>query len=266
MAESAAASPSLPAAGNPLLNTLRVGGVPEHFNHLWTIASDRGLFEKYGVRVAWSVQALGTGEMIAGIHRGDLDVIVALTEGVITNAALQPQGPAAAAAAAGAASGLAAAATRTMGMGGLRILGTYVQSPLCWAVSCGPHRDAAPLRESLDALRSQTWAISRPGSGSHLMAFVLARARGWDTRPDAGDLKFKVGGDIHGLIAAVSPPPSGSSEGGGEAPAAAADLFMWETFMTKQWHDKGVIQRVGEFYTPWHVRLVCRFCIAVRCL
>lgn len=144
-------SGSKPAADNgggrpPVFNTLRVGGVPEHFNHLWVLAQERGLFEKHGVRVAWTVQRCGTGEMIASVHRGDLDVVVALTEGVIADAAKHPTGPAP-----GGKEG-----------DGLRILGTYVQSPLCWAVSCGPQRpDAAELSASLDGLRGKSWAISR---------------------------------------------------------------------------------------------------------
>jgi len=218
------------------LNTLRVGGVPEHFNHLWTIAQEQKLFEKHGVRVAWTVQRCGTGEMISSIHRNDLDVIVALTEGVVTDSAKNPTG-------------------RSNG-GRLEILGTYVQSPLCWAINCGPHRDPSTLNGSLDDLKGKTWAISRFGSGSHLMAYVLAQSRGWDTRGGA-DLKFKVAGDIHGLIKSVSIP-----EDADEAdPASESDLFMWETFTTKPWHDKGVLQRVGEFYTPWFGAISSAACV-----
>jgi sulfonate transport system substrate-binding protein len=247
------------------VNVLRVGGVPEHFNILWSIAAERGLFEKHGIRVDWTVQSKGTGEMITSLRNDTLDVVVALTECILTDAAatmLQQKEEAIAAALSPVvlpAASTAAATTKRMG---LKILGTYVQSSLCWAVSCGPQCDGAALQSSLDTLKGKTWAISRFGSGSHLMAYVLAQSRGWDTRADAGDVKFHVAGDIHGLIKAVSLPVQPAEEGGGGGggggvggggAAAAADLFMWETFTTKPYHDKGVVQRVGEFYTPWCV-------------
>ena len=35
------------------MQTIRVGGVPEHFNAPWHIAKSRGLFEKAGVDFVW---------------------------------------------------------------------------------------------------------------------------------------------------------------------------------------------------------------------
>lgn len=41
--------------------TLKVGGVPEHFNYPWHMAIERKIFEKHGVHVEWVEQKLGTG-------------------------------------------------------------------------------------------------------------------------------------------------------------------------------------------------------------
>lgn len=48
--------------------------------------------------------------MITNLKQGKLDVIVALTEGIVADIARGSD---------------------------MRILGTYVESPLCWAISCG---------------------------------------------------------------------------------------------------------------------------------
>lgn len=50
------------------LPTLRIGGVPEHFNYPWHLALERGLFEKNGVKVQWVDQPLGTGQMITSVR------------------------------------------------------------------------------------------------------------------------------------------------------------------------------------------------------
>ncbi len=71
------------------------------------------------------------------------------------------------------------------------------QSPLCWAVVSG----AQSSLQALDDLKGRTIAISRYGSGSHLMACVLALQRGWDP---AKDLTFHVAGDFASLRNAVN--------------------------------------------------------------
>ena len=40
--------------------------------------------------------------------------------------------------------------------------------------------------------------ISRQGSGSHLMSFVLAEQKEWNV--DSGELKFEILNNIHGLV------------------------------------------------------------------
>jgi ABC-type nitrate/sulfonate/bicarbonate transport system substrate-binding protein len=47
--------------------TIRVGGVPEHFNYPWHLAQELGLFAKRGVQVEWVEQKEGTGQMIKSV-------------------------------------------------------------------------------------------------------------------------------------------------------------------------------------------------------
>jgi len=97
---------------------------------------------------------------------------------------------------------------------------------------------ASDLR-AVDDVRGRRYAISRRGSGSHLMSFVHAREHGWST----DDLDFVVVGTLQGAIDAFA---SGS-----------ADVFFWEKFMTKPLVDSGQFRRVGEFVAPWPAFVVC---------
>lgn len=110
------------------------------------------------------------------------------------------------------------------------MIATFVESPLCWAISSGinsPYHD-------VESLKGAPWAVSRLTSGSHLMAIVLAHQRGWDLEA----LRFEPLGNFEALRRGVN-----------EGRAAA---FMWETFTTKPYHDAAdEIKRIGEITTPW---------------
>ncbi|MFZ4672359.1 MAG: ABC transporter substrate-binding protein, partial [Flavobacterium sp.] len=84
-------------------------------------------------------------------------------------------------------------------------------------------------------------AISRYGSGSHLMAYINAQNQNWNTN----NLQFEIVNTIDGAVEALS---NGN-----------ADYFMWEHFMTKPLVDKGIFRRVADCPTPWPC-----FVIAVR--
>lgn len=191
---------------------LRVGGVPEHFNLPFTYAQ-----AKYPQLFTFIEQKCGTGEMITKLKAGELDVIVALTEGLVSEIAKQQ---------------VLHTTTdhNTTSTNEMKLLGTYVESPLTWAISSG--RDA-PF-ESIQDLQGKKFGISRFTSGSHLMAIVLALQRGWNPNTE---VSFEVKGNFENLRNSVN---DGST-----------DAFMWETFMTKPFHDSNVIKRVGEISTPW---------------
>ena len=129
------------------LQRIRVGGVPEHFNAPWHTASSKGLFAAAGLEVEWTDFPGGTGAMNAALRQGEIDVALALTEGLVVD--LHRGNPS-------------------------KLLGTYVASPLTWGV----HVSASSRFESMADLTGATYAVSRMGSGSHLMACVDAHARG----------------------------------------------------------------------------------------
>lgn len=189
---------------------LKIGGVPEHFNLPWRLAIEEGKFLDIGLHLHWSDMTGGTGQMIRGLETGSIDIAVLLTEG-ITKAILQ---------------GLDA-----------KILGVYVVSPLNWGV----HVPVESEIETPEDVADQTFAISRYGSGSHLMAYVMADQHGWDLE----HLKFNVIGDVYGGLWALE-----NNE---------AQAFLWEKYTTFPFVEQGKCRHVGDVVTPWPC-----FVIAVR--
>ncbi|CAE7824335.1 unnamed protein product, partial [Symbiodinium sp. KB8] len=62
-----------------------VGGVPEHFNLPWYTAVENKEFEAAGVQVDFEEVPGGTGAMMSALREGKIDIVVALTEGIISN-------------------------------------------------------------------------------------------------------------------------------------------------------------------------------------
>merc|ERR1712054_508241 len=89
------------------LGTLRVAGVPEHFNAPFHLASERGLYEEQGVKFEWAMTPEGTGAMAQKLESGAVDMAVMLSEGAVARAATGAP---------------------------LKVVGTYVQSPLRWGI------------------------------------------------------------------------------------------------------------------------------------
>lgn len=194
------------SGSSSLADALRVGGVPEHFNLPWHLAIEAGA--SGAVHVDWRDYASGTGAMLADLVAGKLDLAVLLTEG----------------AALGLARGLPIVA-----------VSLYTQSPLIWGVHTAPE---SPFVD-LGALRGARFAISRTGSGSHLMSLALALAQGWPV----GAQRFVVVGDLNGALAAFR-------EG-------RADVFLWERFTTEPAVEAGRLRRVDDFVAPWAAWTLC---------
>lgn len=192
------------------MKRFKIGGVPEHFNLPWRLAIEEGRFKNANIELHWSDMTGGTGQMIKGLQAGTIDIAVLLTEG-ITRAILK---------------GLDA-----------KIIAVYVQSPLCWGIHVPTDHSISQVND----LDGATFAISREGSGSHLMSYVLAQREGWE--PEA--LAFNVVGDIYGGLWALNH---------GEAQA-----FLWEKYTTQPFVDQLKCKRIGEVYTPWPC-----FVVAVR--
>lgn len=189
---------------------LKIGGVPEHFNLPWRMAIEEGRFREAGIQLHWSDMGGGTGQMIRGLETKSIDVAVLLTEGV-TKAILQ---------------GLDA-----------KIIQVYVTTPLRWGIHV-PYKSEI---QTVDQLENQTFAISREGSGSHLMSYVRASQESWDT----SKLKFKVVGDVYGGLWSLENNES--------------QAFLWEKYTTFPFTEQKKCRYIDEVITPWPC-----FVIAVR--
>lgn len=85
--------------------------------------------------------------------------------------------------------------------------------------------------------------MSRIGSGSYVMGFVLADQRGWLSSSSSSASSSSPYADTVVLDTFANLRRAVNS---GEA-----DFFMWEHFTSKRYYDSGEIRRVGEIYTPW---------------
>ncbi|MDX1331775.1 MAG: substrate-binding domain-containing protein [Robiginitalea sp.] len=181
---------------------VRIVGVPEHFNLPWHLALEEGAFIRRGIDLDWTDVPEGTGKMAGMLNSGETDLAVILTEGLV----------------------------RAVSAGTPAVIAQeYIASPLLWGIHVA---HASPYREE-EALKGKIAAISRFGSGSHLMAYVHARNKKWPL----ADLAFEV---VHTLEGAVEALKTGK-----------ADYFMWEQFTTQPLVDQAVFRRIGVCPTPW---------------
>jgi len=192
------------------MTKINIGGVPEHFNLPWHLTKEEGAYKTEGIDLQWQDFPGGTGAMCQALREGNIDMAIILTEGIVKD---------------------------IIGGNPSKIVQTYIQTPLIWGI----HVDATSKFQSIADIENTTAAISRYGSGSHLMAYVNAQQQGWDIK----DLKFEVIKNLDGAV-------TGLHEG-------TADYFMWEHYTTKPLVTKGTFRRVGDCPTPWPC-----FVIAVR--
>ena len=184
------------------MKTIKVGGVPEHFNLPWHRCIENGKFQDEGIEGIWRDFPEGTGAMCKALRSGEIDVAVILTEGVIRD---------------------------IMNGNPSKIIQTYIASPLIWGI----HVDASSSYKNVQDLEGTKAAISRKGSGSHLMAYVNAQHRNWNI----SELKFEVINNIEGAIEALKKDD--------------AQYFMWEHFTTKPLVDNKTFRLVADCPTPW---------------
>lgn len=189
--------------------------MPEHFNLPWLHLIGGGTLERAGIAARWEDYAGGTGAMVSALDDEALDVAMLLTEGAVSG----------------------------IGRGGhYRIVSAYTQTPLIWGI----HVPVQSPAQQIDDIRGARYAVSRFGSGSHLMSFAHARAQGWPI----DQLRFELVGDLNGAIAAFE--------------QGKADVFLWEKFMTKPVVDAGRFRRIGEFAAPWPAFVICASRRALR--
>ncbi|MEO9476690.1 MAG: ABC transporter substrate-binding protein [Cyclobacteriaceae bacterium] len=178
---------------------IKIGGVPEYFNLPIYNAIEEKAFEKVGLNLKWVTVSEGTGAMARQLATGDLDMAVILTEGITKSIIDGNQ---------------------------CRVIKNYVDSPLIWGVH-SPH-PASPAPFS-----NKNIAISRYGSGSHLMSFVLAKGKKWNVK----DLKFHVTNNLDGARESFR--------------KGETNLFLWEKYTTQPLVDTEEFDRIDQVPTPW---------------
>ena len=192
------------------MKAIKITGVPEHFNLPWHMCIENGEFEEVGIDLQWTDVPEGTGKMCQMLRDKETDIAVILTEGIVKD---------------------------IIAGNDSKIVQIYVKSPLIWGI----HVDANSKFQKISDLENTRAAISRFGSGSHLMSFVNAQNQNWDI----SKLQFEIVNTINGAVEALI--------------SNKADYFMWERFMTKPLVDNGTFRKIADCPTPWPC-----FVIAVR--
>lgn len=184
------------------MKTLRITGVPEHFNYPFRILSKEQPFLNQGIKIEWKEESRGSGQMNLDLRNGDTDIALLLTESFLKDA--EAGNPS-------------------------KMIGYHVISPLIWGIHVGNETDIHCLAD----LKEKKIFVSRMGSGSHLMAMVLAKRENWEV----GELNFELVGNMDGAEKVMK-------KGG-------RGIFLWEKFTTTPMVEKGSMRRIGEIPSPW---------------
>jgi len=185
------------------MTTINIGGVPEHFNLAWYLTLKNGEYKEKGINLRWHDYPSGTGAMCKGLRNDDIDLAVILTEGVVKD--IIEENPS-------------------------KIIQTFVQTPLIWGI----HVAKKSRYKSLEDIRGKKAAISRYGSGSHLMSYINAQNNDWNVEKE---LNFEVINNLEGAVEGLT--------------NEKADYFLWEKFTTKPLVDNDVFRRIGNCPSPW---------------
>lgn len=184
------------------MKKITVTGVPEHFNFPWLQVVEKQPFLDEGIQLVWKNEPKGSGAMNKSLRDGETDIAIVLTESFIKD--------------------------KIEGNPALMI-GFHIESPLIWGI----HGSARSEIDDISQLGHGDFVISRYGSGSHLMAFLLAKREGWNL----DNIDFEVVGDLEGAQEALQD--------------EIHKLFLWEKYTTKPLVDRGIFKRIGEIPTPW---------------
>ncbi|CUS10567.1 unnamed protein product [Tuber aestivum] len=185
---------------------LTIKQLTEHFSTPLHFAEAHGFFTSRSLSITLIPFPSGTGHMVKSLSSGEISIAIGLTEGWISAIA--------------------------NGNSNFKIAGKYVATPLCWAISTGTQQGV----DHVEKLAGGKLGVSRIGSGSYVMGFVLAQANGW-LKEGKEPFEFVVLDDFKGLRDGVN--------------SGKADGFMWEYYTSKRYYDSNEIKNVGEIYTPW---------------
>ena len=151
------------------MKTIKIAGVPEHFNLPWHLSIENKEFEAQNINLQWTDVPEGTGKMCQMLRDGETDIAVILSEGIVKD---------------------------IVAGNSSKIVQVYVESPLIWGI----HVAANSNYKTLADVENTKVAISRLGSGSQLMAYVNAKNQNWDTE----NLQFEIVNTIDGAVEALS--------------------------------------------------------------
>lgn len=184
------------------MKTIKITGVPEHFNYPWKKLIQSQPYLKQGVHLEWIEESRGSGQMNLALREGETDLAIVLTESFMKE---QEAGNPS------------------------KMIGFHVKSPLIWGIHI--HGDSKV--NQLSEIKNPKFLVSRMGSGSHLMAFVLAKREGWKSE----ELAFNIVDNLPGALNTMK--------------AETPEMFLWEKYTTKPFVDNGEMKRIGEVPSPW---------------
>lgn len=183
------------------IKTLRITGVPEHFNYPLRLLERQQPLLKAGIQLIWKEESRGSGQLLQDLKNGDTDLALLLTESFLKDCSTGGQN---------------------------RVLGYHVLSPLIWGIHESPR-----IPSSATVNSKKNFFVSRMGSGSHLMAQVLAAREGWPV----DSLTFQIIDNLDGAVAAYARGEEG--------------VFLWEKYTTSPAVAQGALVRSGELPSPW---------------
>lgn len=184
------------------MKTLRIIGVPEHFNYPFQLLEKDQPFIDQGIQIQWINESRGSGQMTQALRNDEADIAILLTESFLKDVEAGNHS---------------------------KMIGYHVQTPLNWGI----HIRANSMIASLSELKKKHFLVSRMGSGSHLMALVLAKREGWKRE----ELSFQIIGNLDGAKEAMD--------------AGNEGLFLWEKYTTAPMVKNGTMKRIGEVPSPW---------------
>lgn len=156
------------------MKTLRVTGVPEHFNFPWKNVIQNQPFLENDIELEWIDESRGSGQMNLALRNEETEVALVLTESFLKD--FEAGNPS-------------------------KMIGYHVISPLIWGIHVGVE---SKINELAD-ISSPLFYISRPGSGSNLMGLALAERENWN--PET--LQFEVVSNLPGALEAYKSNPDG---------------------------------------------------------
>ena len=184
------------------MKTLRIIGVPEHFNYPFRLLEQSQPFKERGIDIQWIDESRGSGQMNLALRNDEADIAILLTESFLKD--FEAGNPS-------------------------KMIGFHVETPLIWGI----HLRANTTITSLAEIEKKHFLVSRMGSGSHLMALVLAKREGWEKE----ELTFEPIGNMDGAKEAM--------DNGNEG------MFLWEKYTTAPLVKNETMKRIGEVQSPW---------------